>query len=305
MIGKPIQAVISEPTCSRILDSPANMQQIECTIEKSIRTLLISKTRFSENDENTTTILVIRDLTEQKLLESQIQRQERLSAMGALASGVAHEIRNPLNTISTIIQQLDTDFDPKEDSDDYHELSGIIYKEVKRINNTIEEFLKFTRPKSLKPAEFHLKEFFNELSKQYQSLMQSKNIEFKITSEKDFIVYWDQEQIRQVFMNLLQNAVDAVIENGTIHIDAQEDFGNRIKFTIEDTGPGMNKEIRDKIFNLYYTTKSNGTGIGLSIVQKIIFEHAGSISVDSQPGKGTRFFINLPVSIEDRGKTKI
>ena len=302
IIGKSIQNIFSEPTCSKILNSSAVMQQIEYSIGNSIRTLLISKTGFSEENENTTTVLVIRDLTEQKLLESQIQRHERLSAMGALASGVAHEIRNPLNTIGTIIQQMDKDFDPQEDNDEYHELARIIYQEVKRINKTIEEFLKFTRPQPLEPEQFQLKEFFNDLARQYQSLMQKHNIQLKIKLNKDFTVYWDNGQMRQVFLNLLQNAVDAVVENGEIFIHVNETIRGEIEILIGDTGPGMKKEIRDKIFNLYYTTKANGTGIGLSIVQKIIFEHNGSIHVESQPNEGTRFYIRISPSIQDMVK---
>jgi two-component system sensor histidine kinase HydH len=304
IIGRSIQNILPASLCTTIINSSAAMQQVECPIDNSDRTLLVSKTGFSEENENTTVVLVIRDLTEQKLLESQIQRQERLSAMGALASGVAHEIRNPLNTIGTIIQQLDKDFDPKEDSDEYHELAQIIYQEVKRINKTIEEFLKFTRPESLKPEQFKLKEFFNLLSKQYQSLMQKHNIFFKINLEKDYTVYWDRGQMQQVFMNLLQNAIDAIAENGEISIQVREENHETIEIIIVDTGIGMNQETRDKIFNIYYSTKANGTGIGLSIVQKIIFEHNGSIHVESRPEKGTRFHIRIPVKIPEKANNK-
>jgi PAS domain S-box-containing protein len=304
VFGMPIESLLPTQTCSRILNSETNMLQIECPLNDRIRILLISKTGFTSEDGDLSTVLVIRDMTDQKLLENRIQRQERLSAMGELASGVAHEIRNPLNTIGTIVQQLDKDFDTQQDNDEYHNLAKIVYQEVRRINNTINEFLKFARPERSTPSQFNLKDFFRSLKKQYQPLLQKHQIQLEIQIKKDLSVYWDQKQMQQVMMNLLQNSIDAMTSGGEINISIEEKYTDKIEIIFSDSGPGMDNTVREKIFNLYYTTKADGTGIGLSMVQRIIFEHNGAISVQSKPGKGTWFFINMPFEIPDTKQKK-
>ncbi|HID40020.1 MAG TPA: GHKL domain-containing protein, partial [Calditrichaeota bacterium] len=252
-----------------------------------------------DSDENENTILVIRDVTEQKQMQAQLERQQRLTAMGELASGVAHEIRNPLNTIGTIVQQLDKDFEPEQDKDEYHELAGLVYNEVKRINDTIQDFLNFARPQPLQPSRFRLAGMFAELRKQYASVLQSKNIRMAIDLEWQGDVYWDANQMKQVFINIIQNAIEAMNKNGTIAITVNSIAGRFVEIHLKDSGPGMSEKIRQNIFNLYFTTKAKGTGIGLSIVQRIIYEHGGIIYVESEPGKGTVFIIKMPVELNN------
>jgi len=217
--------------------------------------------------------------------------------MGELASGVAHEIRNPLNTIGTIVQQLDKDFEPLNEKDEYHQLARLVYNEVKRINETIQDFLRFARPEPLHPSTFLLADLLNELETQYKSLLKSKKIHLTATLQWAGEVYWDRKQIKQVMVNLIQNAMEAIDHDGSISIIIKRLPENHVLITIEDDGSGMPENTRINIFNLYFTTKAKGTGIGLSIVQRIIHEHGGIISVDSEQGIGTVFTIRMPVEV--------
>lgn len=255
--------------------------------------LLCSKSCFKDEHGVSNFIFVLRDLTESKEIDAQKERQNRLVAMGELASGVAHEIRNPLNTIATIAQQLKMDFESVEDKEEYKRLTTLVYSEVKRINRTIESFLKFARPAPLKISTFNFNEFLNSIVEQYKSFLAQKKITIKFESEYPGEVSWDADKMRQVFSNLIQNAFEGTDDSGAIKIICTE-LNNNLKIVLEDNGKGMSEETLSKIFNLYFTTKSTGSGIGLSIVQRIISDHNGIISVESKPGKGTKFILKIP-----------
>jgi signal transduction histidine kinase len=295
IFGKKITQLLTDLEC--FPEETTFLKQMSCKIGNTKKELLISKSSFTDHEENENFILVIRDLTEQKALEDQLQRQQRLTAMGEFASGVAHEIRNPLNAIGTIIQQLDKDFEPTSDKKEYHELAGLVYNEVKRINETVQDFLRFARPDPLQPNHFHIMDLFNQLKIQYQSIMDTQQIEFILHSDWVGEVFWDEKQIKQVFINLIQNAVEAIENMGSIWINVKSLSDQEIEITVKDNGPGMSGDTRANIFNLYYTTKAKGTGIGLSIVQRIIFEHGGIISVESDPKKGSIFTIKIPIKV--------
>jgi signal transduction histidine kinase len=256
--------------------------------------LIVSKNHFTDSKDIENIILVVRDLTDQKRLEEQIERKNRLTAMGELASGVAHEIRNPLNTIGTIIQQLNKDFEPKKEKKEYHALATLVSSEVKRINETVQDFLRFARPEPIQPRSFKINTLFEQLLKQFSFLLKEHQIEFNIKIDWKGSVFWDENQIRQVLINIIQNASEAIENKGKIDIHVTSENNQLIDIRIKDNGPGMPEKIRANIFNLYFTTKAKGTGIGLSIVQRIIYEHGGIITVNSSPGKGTTFYIQLP-----------
>ncbi|MCA9733802.1 MAG: PAS domain-containing protein [Deferribacteres bacterium] len=300
VLGKDLRSLFVEPDCQTLLDEDSFLQQINCKIGDRNRDLLASKNSFSDRDKIENTILLLRDLTEQKQLQAQLERQQRLTAMGELASGVAHEIRNPLNAIGAIVQQLDKDFEPVESKEEYHELAGVVYNEVKRINKTVQDFLRFSRPEALHLLSFPLGDFFQDLEKQYSQLLVQHQISLSIQMDWRGVVYWDKNQMKQVFINLIQNAQDAIGEKGTIAIDIKSTAFDEIMVRIEDSGGGIPEKILSNIFNLYFTTKAKGTGIGLSIVQRIIFEHGGIISVDSEQGKGTVFTIKLPIRTQEK-----
>ena len=295
LLGNSPEDFLRKIGCGNILTSFSTLQQLTCTIRNQKKVLLVSRSGFQDSDNNEIVILVIRDLTEQKRIEEQMQREQRLTAMGELASGVAHEIRNPLNTIGTIIQQLKKDFKPEKDAEEYHELAELVQGEVIRINETVEDFLRFARPEPIQPEAFEIEPFLKMVEKQYHYNFKEHNISFSLKLNWHGSVIWDKRQIRQVFLNIIQNAIEAINKDGSIKLTLDKLNSNEIEIKISDDGPGMSSEISSNIFNLYFTTKARGTGIGLSIVQRIIYEHGGSITVESEHDKGTIFSIRLPI----------
>lgn len=297
-LARNLSSLFSQEQCDELFKAGPAVRQISCSISGQVKHLLLSRSSFRDADGLEYVILVVRDLSEQKKMEEQVQRTRRLSAMGELASGVAHEIRNPLNAIGTIVQQLRKDFVPKNDPEEYSELTGIVYKEVGRINKTIQDFLRFSRPEPVIPAEFDLHALIIEIRTQYSSLLEERQIELETRLEWEGSVSWDRNQIKQVLINLLQNAMEAIGQKGRIGMVLLGSGDESVSITVSDNGPGMDEKTRENLFNLYFTTKASGTGIGLSLVQRIVYEHQGMISFESEKGQGTSFTIQLPIRVE-------
>ncbi len=295
VLGRDFEAVFAREICSELREAKVQMQEIDCDIAGKHRFLLISRNEFTAPDGHRMTILVIRDLTRYKQMEAQIQRRERLSAMGQLASGVAHEIRNPLNAIGTIIQQLDRDFEPRENGEEYHQLARLVYQEVRRINKSIENFLRFARPEPLRLRKFSLRDFIEQLRAQYEGILREKGIQFSVKLDWKGDVEWDPDKMKQVLVNLMQNAIEVLQEGNQIALHIAPNDKEELIIRFRDNGPGMTPEVKKKIFNLYFTTKAQGTGIGLAIVQRIVDQHGGFINVESEVGVGTTFTIQIPI----------
>lgn len=294
-IGKELPEILDEKIFEVINNSDYYIEYVETTINNGKKYLLISKSNFKTENNKTNTILVIRDLTEQRLFQEKIQRKEKLIAMGELASGVAHEVRNPLNTIGTIAQQLNKDFEPKNNIEDFRNLTQLVHKEVRRINETVQSFLRFAKPKPMQLSNFLLSDLLKQIKSQYSSMLKNKLTTLMVKQNWNGNVYWDKDQIQQVLMNLIQNAYDAIENKGMITIEINEKNYDKIEMKISDNGKGIPKHILNNIFNIYFTTKAKGTGIGLSIVQQIVYEHNGIISVNSTEGIGTEFTLEFPI----------
>ena len=226
-----------------------------------------------------------------KKLEEAARRQEKLTAMGELASGVAHEIRNPLNTIGMIVQRLKREF-PVNDGE-YDSLLKIVRDEVSRMNKIIEQFLRFARPPSLQLEPTNMAEFLNEVILQIKSQVEDKGIQLEELIESLPEINIDKAQMKQALLNLILNAIEATSQGGKISIRAYSD-AQEVRIEIADTGVGIPEENLAKIFDLYFTTKDTGTGMGLALVNRIIVEHGGRIEVSSQEGEGTKFILSLP-----------
>ena len=292
-IGKKVYDVLEKDFRNK-LKNHEGIQQIECNIKEKHKEIIVSRSKFLDENSDENIVLIIKDLTEIKKLEKQISRSEQMNAMGQLASGVAHEIRNPLNSIGTIVQQLDKDFEPVADKDEYHSLAKIVSKEVQRMNKTIENFLRFSRPEPIEKTEFNLSDLLHAVIMQFNPLVVEKNIKLISRINWEGIVFWDKNQIKQVLINLIKNSMEAIFNDGIIELSVSKEKEDVI-IKIKDNGEGIPKENLQKIFNLYFTSKAKGTGIGLSIIQRIINEHDGIITVDSIVGEGTVFTIILPV----------
>jgi PAS domain S-box-containing protein len=266
---------------------------INTSINGETKILNLNLTRNKGDDGKDNYIIVINDLTSARRLEEESKRREKLSAMGELASGVAHEIRNPINAIGMIAQRLDREFRVEKDSEEYHSITNLLRSEVTRINKIITQFLGYAKPLTIQIKKISSKDFFNDIYRLYFDQAKLKEIQLKKLSEQSFEIKIDPELIKQSLMNLLQNAIDASSKNGKVEIDY---YKKEIDLIVEitDYGNGIPENIKNKIFDLYYTTKPEGTGLGLSIVQKIIAEHNGAIEVFSEVNKFTKFKITIP-----------
>jgi two-component system sensor histidine kinase PilS (NtrC family) len=247
-------------------------------------------------------ILVFQDITKVIEMEEHLRTQERLATVGSLAAGIAHEIRNPLASLSGSIQVLQGELNLQGDN---KHLMDIVVRETDRLNTIITEFLEYARLKNTQNEPIELLLILDEtimLLKNCKDALCDISISHSIDS--DVVIRGDARRLRQVFWNLLNNACQAMPQGGEIVITARpftrEDDGSAWwEISITDTGQGIAVDDRDKIFNPFFTTKTGGTGLGLAIVYRIIEDHRGTITVDSVPGKGTQFIIRLP-KVEDR-----
>jgi signal transduction histidine kinase len=232
-------------------------------------------------------IAVVRDITQIKLSEGIEKRNEKLTATGLLAAGVAHEIRNPMNSIYIIAQRLELEFEPENDKEDYFTLISTVRREIKRIDNIISQFLDFSKVSRSKLQKNNLVDVLKKSLNLVNSSAIQKNIQIINEIKNEIILPFDPDKIEQVFINLLQNSIDAIPLNGVIQIELETD-SEAIRVKIIDNGTGIPDEIKSKIFDLYFTTKSFGTGLGLGIANKIMEEHNGRLYFDTN-NQGTTF----------------
>lgn len=260
-------------------------------LENSLRYLLIGNSIiYDHNNEPENFVIVTKDLTEIKQLEKEAAKNEKLTAMGELASGVAHEIRNPINAIGMIAQRLNKEFKVPEHQKEYEEITGLLRSEVNRINKIITQFLNYAKPLDIKTADVDLRKYFDEIKYLFAEYAKQKQINFIIQNVNGDYFRFDPDLIKQALINVIQNAFDAVSEQGEVRINYKVE-DKRFFIEIKDNGPGIPPEIHKRIFDLYFTTRSNGNGLGLSIAQKIIAQHNGSIYMSSTVNKGTSFRI--------------
>jgi len=226
-------------------------------------------------------------------LERLNRLREKQAAMGELAAGVAHEIRNPLNAIGMVAQRLKREFDPSADKEDYDLLTSTMVSEIKRINQSLQEFLEYTRPNSLNYSEIDIADLFEQVHQLYSSQALDKGVKL-IVNSAHHIFEADSDYLRQAITNLVKNALEACSSGQQVTMSAQQD-AEMIKIIIEDNGAGIKADQLSHIFDLYYSTKDMGTGVGLALTHKIIADHHGMIQVTSEWGKGSKFEIELPV----------
>lgn len=268
--------------------------------QKNVIALISTSVLTDRDGEIDSAFAVIKDLTEKRHLEESLQQKEKLTAMGQLASGVAHEIRNPLNAIGMISQRLNKEFEPAHDAEEYRQLSRTIVSEVERINQIIQQFLKFARPPRLELMPTNINTLLKETVDLVATQAQSKNVRIEVDMNDLPDLRIDQNLLKQALLNLLQNGIDAIeADSGMLQIHSDLSEGRHVRITISDTGAGIPKDIKSKIFNLYFTTKATGTGLGLSLVHQIISQHNGRIEVDSMPDQGTTFAIYFPILNEE------
>ncbi|MBI2987296.1 MAG: hypothetical protein HYY45_11070 [Deltaproteobacteria bacterium] len=235
-------------------------------------------------------------MKEIKSLEARVARQERLSALGGLAATVAHEIRNPLNAISMGLQRLKAEFHPTRDEEQYSHFVELMRGEVERLNAIVEQFLSLARPLDLKPEAVRVDELLRELALLTESDAKSSRVQINVVAPANLsAVKADRNHLKQLLLNLVLNAIQAMPHGGTLTLEAKTAHGNLI-FTVADTGVGIQPDLLPRIFEPYFTTKPNGSGLGLAVARSIVEAHGGEVTLDSEPGRGSRFQISIPLS---------
>jgi PAS domain S-box-containing protein len=237
-------------------------------------------------------VVTIEDVSEVKALTDQLIRADRLAAMGELTAGVAHEVRNPLGIIRASVQLMEESADNRVK---VHDAAEVIKHEIDRLDRVIKSLLDFGRPSSPTMRLVDVRRVLEEVVLFTRKFADRSKVQI-IEEYADDVheITGDPEQLKQVFVNLISNAVQAMTEEGGI-LTVSTGFEDEFVFVrFSDTGPGIPSEAIGKVFDPFFSTRDDGTGLGLTIVHRIVDEHGGHIEVTSDAGTGTAFTVHLP-----------
>jgi two-component system nitrogen regulation sensor histidine kinase GlnL len=250
------------------------------------------------------TLLLFRDMTAQRSLPDAGERGNRAANLAAVAAGLAHEIKNPLGGIKGAAQLLAEEIGSDANGARF---TSLITREVDRVSGLLEQLLELTRPPRLRLAAVNVHRVLNEVMA-LQRVTADQTLAVRLVFDPSLPEIWaDESQLHQVFLNLVKNAIEALGGSGTLTITtrietdfhvrhAARDRGQFLSVDVEDTGPGISPEDCERIFAPFFTTKNNGTGLGLAVTEHLVAQHGGTITVDSELGRGTRFRVRLPVA---------
>ncbi|MEE4167148.1 MAG: ATP-binding protein, partial [Desulfocapsaceae bacterium] len=246
---------------------------------------------FPADETDSGQMLLIQDMTTQKNLESELRRNERHTALGKMAAGVAHELRNPLSSIKGLALLLKS---KTEQQSPDSEAAEILISEVERLDRSISELLDYSRPEHLRFAEIELLLPITKAIRLIRSDAAAEQINIiEAYEDENQLIKGDPDKLTQLFLNLFLNSLQAMTSGGTLRVATNREGGKFI-ITVDDSGAGIDEKVREKIFDPYFTTKNEGTGLGLSLCAKIVEDHQGTISIVDRNGSGTRVTITLP-----------
>ena len=249
-----------------------------------------------QSEERSGFVYVVDDITRLKRLEAEKNRSEKLRLMGEMAANIAHEVRNPLGSIELYASLLSRDFEGQAEK---KRLAVSIIKGVRTINAVISNTLLFAKELKVTPKEHLLADIVDEVVLYLQHIIREKKARFLNKLSEEHIVFCDGDMFKQVVMNLIVNAVDAVKEGGVIEASSRVE-GDFTYLSITDNGSGIDKDMLSRLFMPFQTTKAKGTGLGLSIAYKIIKAHGGDITAESNGCDYTKFTITMPCKPTDK-----
>ena len=248
-----------------------------------------------ENGETNAIISITRDVTDQKKLQKQLQQAEKLSGIGRLAAGIAHQLNTPLASIRLSAQMIEETIDNRET---LHDVKKIV-RQTEYCKKIINKLLAFSRPSGAGKRVTRLTPLIKNAEKLLEKILKDKGVRIKkVFSKHNDKIYANKNQIEQIFFNILANAIDAMSDGGQITITTETIAEKEISVKISDTGTGIDKKNLPVIFEPFFTTKKvgQGTGLGLSICYGLVEENRGAIDVDSKIGAGTIFAIKFPLT---------
>ena len=266
------------------------------------RTLAMSIMPLVRDGRIQGTVLHIEDITEKKAREVRLRRAENLAALTTLTAGVAHEIKNPLASIGIHLQLIRKAMEGKRkvETSKVDEYVTVISEEVERLNRIVLDFLFAVRPMNTELENKDINRVIRELVEFLQFELKEEGIEVRLDLAEDIPqIRLDESYMKQALMNMIKNAISAMPDGGVLTM-ATEAKGGELQLRMTDTGVGISDENLGKIFEPYFTTKDFGSGLGLTLVFKIIKEHLGEISISSREGEGTTFIINFPIPQQEK-----
>ena len=310
ILGLPLETVVEGevlPTVMNVRDFELSqaLEQEERVIEQefycstaareNIPVSLSASTLTDDEGQYLGTVLLFRDLSDVKALQEQVKRSERLASLGKLAAGVAHEIRNPLGSLKGFLQYFQRKLELQEQDRSY---LTVMVNEVDRLNTVISHLLDFARPKEpvLQPED--AADLAQHVITLIEADLRAKDIQLSLDIGKELPpVKMDRDQMTQVLLNIALNAIQALEHGGSLMIALlQEPDTKHLCISVQDSGTGIGSEELSKIFDPFFSTKKQGSGLGLAIAHSIVENHQGEIFVESEPGKGSRFQIILPLA---------
>ncbi len=241
------------------------------------------------------TLVTLRDVESRRQLEAQLNISSRLTAITRLTSGVAHEIKNPLNAMALHLEVL------KSKLDDPLPEVDVISREIKRLDNVVKTFLNFNKPVVLQARPIDLNRVVEQVVALVQVEAQARNVQIEAALTGKLWMNGDPDLLKQAILNVVNNGLEAMQGSGTLAVRT-EWGGEECQLTIRDAGPGIAPEIQDRIFNLYFTTKQQGSGIGLATTFRVVQLHSGTIDFVSEQGKGTTFRLRFPGMMDYQGE---
>ena len=286
----------SHPLSSLIRDTlatggPVGPRHVNLPSERGEASFRMTAQVLREGEEVTGVVVTCQDLEKLARLGDRLFHAQKLSALGELTSGVAHEIKNPLNAMVLHAELLRESIGEGDDGRHVE----VIEREIRRLEQVVDGFLKFTRPEVLKLGPVRLESVIDEVLGLLAGVVNLGRVEIHRRFAGDLPpILGDADLLRQLFLNLALNACEAMPEGGHLDIEGARSDGERIAITFRDDGCGIPAEVLPKVFKLFCTTKVKGSGVGLSVVYRIVHLHGGEIGVDSHEGKGTAFRVLLP-----------
>jgi PAS domain S-box-containing protein len=303
MLGQTVEEIFRRPTMlgNTVLEAfrsrqPLSSVELETEGQRRVE---ISLDFIEERGEGIGALLTIRDAESVQKIEDEIELSRRLAAIGRLTSGVAHEVKNPINAIVLHLEVLNEKLANLDPATKRH--VDVISSEIRRLDRVVQTLVDFTRPVELRPIEVDLRRTLEDVA--LLAIPQANESGIKVAraiSREPLLVRIDSDLIKQAVLNVVLNGIQAMNgQGGTLMLRAYRDEG-MVVIDVADEGPGIPPSVRDKIFNLYFTTKKGGSGIGLAMTYRVMQLHNGSVEFDSRDGEGTTFRLRLPaVNIVD------